>query len=163
MTITRWIFKPLQGLKTIPHGPHWLQVTQEASGNIWTPTIIFSNSPLSDQTIVDRQVEISNLARQTILDSKAVLTVVKKAGAIPAPPEEAVEVLNRNSFSILSFWFYPSRLSVSSRWLTTVEQKIQSYTQGSSRIHLPVSSTSRNTHLTPRLSDSNSNLSSNLL
>lgn len=43
-------------------------------------------------------MEISNLARQTILDLKAVLTVVKKAGAIPAPPEEAVEVLNRNSF-----------------------------------------------------------------
>lgn len=42
------------------------------------------------------------------MDLKAVLTVVKKAGAIPAPPEEAVEVLNRNSFShsfflILSF------------------------------------------------------------
>ena len=85
-------------LTTLIAGPA-MQVTQEASGNIWTPTIIFSNSPLSDQTIVDRQVEISNLARQTILDLKAVLTVVKKSGAIPAPPEEAVEVLNRNSFS----------------------------------------------------------------
>ena len=31
-------------------------MTEEASGNIWVPTVIFSNTPLSAQTIVDQQV-----------------------------------------------------------------------------------------------------------
>ena len=40
---------------------------------------------------------------------------------------------------------------LSSRWLTIVEQKTQSLTQGTSRILSPVSSISRNIPLTPRL------------
>ena len=46
-----------------------------------------------------------------------------------------------------------SRLILTSRWLTTVEQKTQSLTPGSSKIHLLVSLISRNTHLTPRWID----------
>ena len=80
-------------------------MTQDASGNIWTPTIIFSNSPLSDQTLLDQQVPISNL--QTILDLKAVLTVAKRTGPIPALPEEAVEVLNIEIAISPHHLFYP--------------------------------------------------------
>ena len=69
---------------------------REASGNIWAPTIIFSNSPLSDQTIVDQQVAENYI--WIILDFKAALTVERKAAAIPAPPEEAVEVGDWNFF-----------------------------------------------------------------
>jgi len=72
----RW--RNLRASQNLNRVPQFIpQVTQEASGNIWVPTIIFSNSPLSDQTVVDQQ---------------AVLTVVKQTGAIPAPPEEAMEV-----------------------------------------------------------------------
>ena len=74
----------------------WSQATREASGNIWAPTIIFSNSPLSDQTIVDQQVAENYI--WIILDFKAALTVERKAAAIPAPPEEAVEVVDWNFF-----------------------------------------------------------------
>ena len=75
-----------------------LKVTQEASGNIWAPIIIFANSPLSDQTIVDQQVAeiFPDKCKQSWIKlfSKAALMVERKAAAIPAPPEEAVEVFN---------------------------------------------------------------------
>jgi len=72
----RW--RNLRASQNLNRVPQFIpQVTQEASGNIWAPIIIFANSPLSDQTIVDQQ---------------AALMVERKAAAIPAPPEEAVEV-----------------------------------------------------------------------
>merc|ERR1712130_841760 len=72
----RW--RNLRSSQNLNRVPQFIpQVTQDASGNIWTPTIIFSNSPLSDQTILDQQ---------------AVLTVAKRTGPIPALPEEEVEV-----------------------------------------------------------------------
>ena len=56
-----------------------------------SPTLLSATKPL----LINRWQFPILIAQKTILDFKAVLTVVKQTGAIPAPPEEAMEVLGK--------------------------------------------------------------------
>ena len=128
-------------------------MTQEASGNIWAPTIIFSNSPLSDQTIVDQQVAAILNWKCNDFGFKGCSDCAKKGCSNPSTTRGSSRGVAFSLFYICVRIYSLSRLILSSRWLTTVEQKTQSLTPESSKTHLLVSLISRNTHLTPRLID----------
>ena len=75
----------------------------------------------------------------------------KKCCSNPSPTRGSSRGVAFSLFYICVRIYSLSRLILSSRWLTTVEQKTQSLTPESSKTHLLVSLISRNTHLTPRL------------